>query len=83
MWSRDRYGLCNPELILSHVAPHPTPTLQVYAELQQAFDHFNRTLYDHTLPPCLITLTQKKRSRGTSPLSGTFTRTARWSTSWP
>lgn len=44
--------------------PCPTPTPQVYLELQQAFDHFNRTLYDNTLPSCLITLTQKKRSRG-------------------
>ena len=44
--------------------PCPAPTPQVYLELQQAFDHFNRALYNSSLPPCLITLTQKKRTHG-------------------
>jgi predicted SprT family Zn-dependent metalloprotease len=32
------------------------PTLEAYGELQQAYDHYNRTLFDGRLPPCLITL---------------------------
>jgi hypothetical protein len=33
-----------------------TPTLQVYEELQQAYDHFNEGLFAAELPACLITL---------------------------
>lgn len=38
------------------------PTAEAYTELQQAFDHFNRALFDGALPACLITL----RTDGTS-----------------
>jgi predicted SprT family Zn-dependent metalloprotease len=33
-----------------------TPTLETYTELQRAYDHYNRALFGHSLPPCLITL---------------------------
>jgi predicted SprT family Zn-dependent metalloprotease len=41
-----------------------TPTNATYAELQQAFDHFNARLFDGALPPCLITLQREKRTYG-------------------
>lgn len=40
------------------------PTHQTYAELQQAYEHFNRELFDGELPNCLITLQREKRSMG-------------------
>ncbi|MDP2699889.1 SprT-like domain-containing protein [Thalassospira sp.] len=46
------------------LTPAPTPTVETYAELQAAFDHFNRAIFDHRLPPCLITLQRYKRSYG-------------------
>jgi SprT-like family len=33
-----------------------TPTLEAYSELQTAYDHYNRALFQGQLPPCLITL---------------------------
>lgn len=45
-------------------APIASPTHQTYAELQRAYDHFNRSLFDGQLPPCLITLQREKRSYG-------------------
>ena len=41
-----------------------TPTTQTYAELQQAFDHFNAALFDGQLPPCLMTLQRQARVWG-------------------
>ncbi|KLD35841.1 zinc metalloprotease [Xanthomonas perforans] len=41
---------------------HPTKT--AYAELQQAYDHFNRALFRGQLPNCLITLQREKRTFG-------------------
>jgi len=41
-----------------------TPTNETYAELQQAFDHFNAELFDGQLPPCLITLQREKNTCG-------------------
>ena len=41
-----------------------TPTLQSYAELQSAFDFYNRTLFDDALPNCMITLQREKRTYG-------------------
>jgi len=41
-----------------------TPTLQMYWQLQQAFDHFNVTLFDNQLPQCLITLRSSNRHKG-------------------
>lgn len=35
------------------------PTTETYAELQLAYEHFNKTLFDNRLPACLITLQQK------------------------
>jgi hypothetical protein len=40
------------------------PTLVTYTALQQAFDHFKRTLLDDRSPPCLITLQRKGRAQG-------------------
>jgi hypothetical protein len=33
-----------------------TPTLEAYGELQTAYDHYNKGLFQDQLPPCLITL---------------------------
>jgi hypothetical protein len=42
-----------------------TPTSDTYAVLQDAYDLFNRELFDNTLPECLITLSNElKRARG-------------------
>lgn len=40
------------------------PTEEAYGELQAAYDHFNRELFDDTLPPCLITFQREKRTYG-------------------
>lgn len=40
---------------------HTRPTDEAYGELQAAYDHFNRTLFDGRLPPCVITLQRKGR----------------------
>lgn len=40
------------------------PTGQVYGELEQAYDHFNRLLFDGELPAVIITLQRKKGARG-------------------
>jgi predicted SprT family Zn-dependent metalloprotease len=40
------------------------PTPEAYAELQQAFDHFNEALFGGELPPCLITLQRERRTYG-------------------
>lgn len=36
-----------------------TPTQETYSDLQAAYDHFNATLFEGQLPPCLITLQRK------------------------
>lgn len=41
-----------------------SPTLAVYAGLQQAYDHFNRALFGGQLSPCLITLRSSPRTYG-------------------
>ncbi|MFA7429899.1 MAG: SprT-like domain-containing protein [Rhodospirillaceae bacterium] len=40
------------------------PTAEAYAELQKAFDHFNRTLFDGSLPDCLISIRTDGASMG-------------------
>lgn len=40
------------------------PTVEFYASLQQAFDHFNHRLFEGQLPPCLITLRSSSRHFG-------------------
>jgi predicted SprT family Zn-dependent metalloprotease len=40
------------------------PTPQTYAELQQAYDHFNKALFGDQLPACLLTLQREKRTHG-------------------
>jgi hypothetical protein len=40
------------------------PTLTFYQALQEAFDHFNTSLFDAALPPCLITLRSANRRYG-------------------
>ncbi|GAB1387420.1 SprT-like domain-containing protein [Melaminivora sp.] len=44
--------------------PAPTPTVDFYASLQQAFDHFNARLFGGQLPPCLITMRSSARQLG-------------------
>ena len=41
-----------------------SPTLDVYHELNQAFDFFNKRLFNGELPKCLITMQRDKRTRG-------------------
>ncbi|ECO4312778.1 SprT-like domain-containing protein [Salmonella enterica] len=40
------------------------PTTETYAELQLAYEHFNKTLFNSRLPACLITLQREKRTYG-------------------
>lgn len=40
------------------------PTQQAYAELQQAYDHFNKRLFEGKLPDCLLTLQREKHTYG-------------------
>lgn len=40
------------------------PTQETYEELQQAYRHFNRTLFEGKLPACLITLQREKSTCG-------------------
>ena len=44
--------------------PTTSPSLQIYATLQRAFDHFNRELFAANLPPCLLTLRSSARHYG-------------------
>jgi predicted SprT family Zn-dependent metalloprotease len=41
-----------------------TPTSEVYDELQQAFNHFNRTLFEGRLPQVVLTLQRDRKSYG-------------------
>lgn len=38
-----------------------SPTQEIYSELQRAYEHFNQTLFDSQLPPCLLTVQRKDR----------------------
>ena len=40
------------------------PTQEAYAELQDAYDYFNQTLFGGRLPAALITFQRKNRTRG-------------------
>ena len=40
------------------------PTEQAYGEFQLAYDHYNQTLFNGILPPCLITLQRKANCMG-------------------
>ena len=40
------------------------PTFEMYSELQTAFDHFNRILFDNKLPECMITLQREASTFG-------------------
>lgn len=40
------------------------PTAETYTELQQAYDAFNKALFNGQLPECLITLQREKRAYG-------------------
>lgn len=40
------------------------PTQETYDGLQQAYEFYNRTLFDDQLPNCLITLQRKRRTYG-------------------
>jgi predicted SprT family Zn-dependent metalloprotease len=46
-------------MISAHTAAKPTA--QTYQALQTAYDHFNRELFGHQLPDCLITLQRKDK----------------------
>ena len=41
-----------------------SPTLELYESLERAFAHFNATLFNGELPPCLITLRSSNRIYG-------------------
>lgn len=41
-----------------------SPTAQTYKTLNNAYDYFNRELFEGSLPPCLITLQRKSKARG-------------------
>lgn len=43
---------------------HLSPTTESYNELQQAYNHFNETLFNDELPPCLITFQRIKNTYG-------------------
>ncbi|HQT65794.1 MAG: sprT domain-containing protein [Acidocella sp. 21-58-7] len=40
------------------------PTSKNYDEFTQAYNHFNETLFENRLPPCLITLQRKAKAYG-------------------
>jgi len=40
------------------------PTPEAYAELEKAYDYFNRHLFEGALPACILTLHRKKRTFG-------------------
>lgn len=40
------------------------PTEEAYAELQFAYDFYNRELFDNSLPACMITFQREKRTMG-------------------
>ena len=40
------------------------PTTETYAELQRAYEFFNRELFNSELPACLITLQRERRTLG-------------------
>lgn len=42
----------------------PTPTPGAYLEFQEAFDYFNKYLFDNSLPPCFIALQRDQQSKG-------------------
>jgi hypothetical protein len=44
--------------------PGQTPTLYFYEQLQAAFDHFNRTLFEGALSQCLMTVRSSNRHHG-------------------
>lgn len=37
------------------------PTIQLYSELQQAYDHFNNELFNNSLPDCILLLYNKEK----------------------
>lgn len=41
-----------------------TPTRAMYETLQQAFDYFNRELFNNELPQCMLVLHRKRGTRG-------------------
>ena len=41
-----------------------TPTKRTYSGLDEAFEYFNKRLFEGRLPQCVITLRQHPRSRG-------------------
>jgi predicted SprT family Zn-dependent metalloprotease len=43
---------------------YQTPTAETYANLEAAFNHFNKELFGHRLPSVLFTLTRKRKAHG-------------------
>jgi len=41
-----------------------SPTSEIYAELERAYQHFNQTLFDDRLPNCVITLQRTHDTQG-------------------
>lgn len=40
------------------------PTFKMYTELQTAFDHFNRIIFENKMPECMITLQRESSTYG-------------------
>lgn len=51
-------------MTIQNIPTSPEPTEEFYAVLQQVFQEFNNTLFDGTLPNCLITVQRKKKVMG-------------------
>lgn len=60
--------------VLALVAPSHNPTEQTYKALDQAYAHFNRTIFSGSLPACLITIQRKSKAYGFF-CSGRFAQT--------
>jgi ribosomal protein S27AE len=43
---------------------YQTPTAETYANLEAAFNHFNKELFGYRLPSVLFTLTRKRKAHG-------------------
>lgn len=59
-----QYNICVKTRTLAKQPNKIKPTAQAYAELQQAFDHFNIRLFEGKLPQCLLTLQREKKTCG-------------------
>jgi hypothetical protein len=59
--TNQEFGLHNPDAAACDIQP---PTVATYNEFQEAYSYFNESLFDRTLPDCLITLAHQAGSYG-------------------